>query len=168
MFMKKMMLILLAALMTGGCSQTPQPDVQEPVPSPAVSSAPSPGISAAPPVETKTVILESDEHTITFEIPVSYTTEDNTPDQAKEIIVKDGTASIITVGTGLFGVCGTGLTEEKTMINDKEVIVGYYDGSPEWSFAVFVPGKPAVYALNQIAEGDHSAADMILQSIRVK
>ncbi len=158
--MKKTVLILLAVLMTGGCSKPQQPAIEE--------TAPPQDITPVPAVETRTVTLESDEHVITFEIPVSCTAEEITQDQAKEILVKDGANEIISVGTGLFGVCGTGLTEKRTVINDKEVTVGYYDGSAEWSFAVFTSEDPRVYAVCRVYEGDRSSADMILQSIQIR
>lgn len=158
--MKRTFMILLAVLMTGACS-APQQSVIAKTASPQDTS-PSPSS------EMQTVTLEGEEHTITFEIPISYTTEEVMLDQAKEILVKEGDIEIISVGTGAFGVCGTGLKQEKMMINDTEAIVGYYDGSREWSFAVFVTGNPAVYALNRIYEGDRSPADMILQSIHVR
>ena len=37
-----------------------------------------------------------------------------------------------------FGVCGTGLEEEKTVIGGMEANVGYYDGADYWSFVSFV------------------------------
>ena len=158
--MKKAVLILLAVLMTGGCAEPKQTAVEETVPPQDVTPEPY--------VETQTVTLESDEHTITFEIPVSCTAEEVMLDQAKEILVKDGANEIISVGTGFFGVCGTGLTEKRTVINDNEVTVGYYDGSPEWSFAVFTSEDPRIYAVCRVYEGDRSSADMILQSIQIK
>lgn len=158
--MKKTILILLAVLMTGGCSR-PQPTVIE-------ETAPPQDTTPAPSVETKTVTLESDEHIITFEIPVTCTAEEIMLEQAKEILIKDGANEIISVGTGFFGVCGTGLTEKRTTINDKAVTVGYYDGNPEWSFAVFTSETPRVYAISRIYEGDQSSADMILQSIQIR
>lgn len=36
-----------------------------------------------------------------------------------------------------FGVCGTGLEEEKTVIGGMEANVGYYDGADYWSFVSF-------------------------------
>lgn len=36
-----------------------------------------------------------------------------------------------------FGVCGTGLEEEKTVIGGMEANVGYYDGADYWSFISF-------------------------------
>ena len=158
--MKKTVLILLAVLMTGGCSKPQQTVTAE--------TAPPQDSTPVPSVETRTVILESDEHTITFEIPVSYTAEEIILDHAKEILVKDGVNEIISIGTGRFGVCGTGLSEKKMMINDLEAVFGYYDGSPEWSFAVFLREEPKVYAISYINEDDRSPADMILQSIHIK
>ncbi len=40
--------------------------------------------------------------------------------------------------SNMFGVCGTGLTNEKiTLNNGKEADVGYYDGNKDWSFISF-------------------------------
>lgn len=36
-----------------------------------------------------------------------------------------------------FGVCGTGLTEEKTVVAGMEANAGYYDGGKQWSFITF-------------------------------
>ena len=158
--MKKTVLILLAVLMTGGCAEPRQTVVEE--------AAPMQEMTPVPYAETQTVTLESGEHTVTFEIPVSCTAEEVMLDQAKEILVKDGVREIISVGTGFFGVCGTGLTEKRTVISGKDVTVGYYDGSPEWSFAVFTSEDPRIYAVCRVYEGDRSSADMILQSIQIK
>lgn len=37
----------------------------------------------------------------------------------------------------VFGVCGTGLEEEETVIGGMEANVGYYDGADYWSFVSF-------------------------------
>ena len=38
----------------------------------------------------------------------------------------------------MFGVCGTGLTSEKIILNNgKEASVGYYDGNEDWNFISF-------------------------------
>lgn len=36
-----------------------------------------------------------------------------------------------------FGVCGTGLTQKDTVIAGMDAVMGYYDGSDQWSFIVF-------------------------------
>ena len=155
--MKKTVLIL-AALLLCGCRK-PVQEIIEPEETPPPSPVP---------VETKTVTLETEDHTVIFEIPAAFTYEEINADQALEILVKDGDREIVTVGAGLFGVCGTGLEEKKTVINDYEVTVGYYDGKDIWSFAVFRTEKPSVYVINCIYEGDHTEADIILESIVIE
>ena len=46
-----------------------------------------------------------------------------------------------------FGVCGTGLKEEKWKIAGVEVNVGYYDGSEIWSFVAFHGDDEKIVAL---------------------
>ena len=155
--MRKTVLILTAFLLCG--CRKPVQEIIEPEETTFLSAVP---------VETKTVTLETEDHTVIFEIPVSFTCEDVNADQAKEILVRDGDREIVSVGTGLFGVCGTGLEEKKTVINEYDVTAGYYDGKDVWSFAVFRTDRPSVYVINHIWEGDHTDADMILESVKIE
>lgn len=62
----------------------------------------------------------------------------------------------------VFGVCGTGLEEKDAELpGGKKVKLGYYDGSPVWSFIVFedVPGS---YAVTCIGESDKELSDEFL------
>ena len=49
--------------------------------------------------------------------------------------------------TSSFGVCGTGLVEEKMTLAGSQVNVGYYDGSDIWNFIVFQGENEKIVAL---------------------
>lgn len=54
----------------------------------------------------------------------------------------------------VFGVCGTGLEEEETVIGGMEANVGYYDGADYWSFVSFDCGGMSGSLSWGIDEGD--------------
>lgn len=67
-------------------------------------------------------------------------------DKEPEPIVPTATIGFF---NGPFGVCGTGLAEEsKTLSDGTEVRVGYYDGSPNWSFVSFRAANETLAAIN--------------------
>ena len=68
-----------------------------------------------------------------------------------------------------FGVCGTGLTTRELGAADGlRATVGYYDGSPDWSY-VYFPDAPGCYAAyNEGLTGDDAQTALrILQSAKV-
>lgn len=156
--MVKIILVILCAL-AAGCRTAGNA---------APETTPLPAAAKTPFTETKTVTLEGDSHTIAFEIPLSYTAEETEQYEAREVLVKDGDREIVSVGTGAFGVCGTGLEEKKIMAGGLPAIAGYYDGNEYWSFAVFRDTSPSVYVINYLHEGGSAEADLILQSIRIE
>lgn len=67
-----------------------------------------------------------------------------------------------------FGVCGTGLREEKAVLPDgTAVYVGYYDGSPDWSFVSFRAANETLAAINQGLTGANArqALDIVLSLV---
>ena len=81
---------------------------------------------------------------ISIGIPETWTYElAKADDGSYAIIIRplDETGSVRIGYWPAFGVCGTGLTEEKTVIAGMEATVGYYDGGEQWRFIVFRVGE---------------------------
>lgn len=67
-----------------------------------------------------------------------------------------------------FGVCGTGLEEKEfTLLDGSKGRVGYYDGSADWSFAVFPDASENLAATNEGLTGDDAGMALeILKTFR--
>ena len=64
-----------------------------------------------------------------------------------------------------FGVCGTGRTDEKTILNNgEEASIGYYDGNKEWSDISFYNMNKDVAIINYSLVNDE--AEEALEFIR--
>lgn len=85
---------------------------------------------------------------ISIEIPPTWTHELTKADDGSYFIIIRPSHETGSIQVGYwpgFGVCGTGLTEEKTRIAGMEANIGYYDGSSQWSFITFrLEGKTYV------------------------
>lgn len=65
----------------------------------------------------------------------------------------------------LFGVCGTGLEIKNDTLNDgTELTIGYYDGSDNWTYAVFEKNDKKVVGWNYGLKGEE--AEEVLEMIK--
>ena len=78
---------------------------------------------------------------VTFRLPEDWMYDVTEPDQEEDFCIRIGPKGYdscpITIryyGNGGFGVCGTGLTQEKVRIGGYEGWQGTYDGRPVWDY----------------------------------
>lgn len=65
----------------------------------------------------------------------------------------------------MFGVCGTGLEIEKDTLNDgTEIVLGYYDGSQDWSYGTFDKNDKKLVGWNYGLKGED--AETVLEIIK--
>ncbi len=120
-------------------------------------------------ISCREIVLEDENYTLTFMIPADALTKEEQNESSGHTLTvfkDENELAVIGIMYG-FGVCGTGLKEEKTVFRDNSVILGYYDDQPDWSFAVYTDfSSPGIYVLNH--SGEDASADMILESMRVE
>lgn len=181
--MKKSLLILLAAAClfvlaacTGEKDQTTAAEQEEELPAVGEEN-PTPEtekivVRAESPVtpagtetdnvrETVTPVTWCDEEgaaAILVELPEGWTHGEVSEDYRRgiEIRPEDGDSGVtLCYYPSMFGVCGTGLTEEKIELGDGvTAFVGYYDGGKNWSFVAFHGLERSFAATNEGLTGD--------------
>lgn len=152
--MKHKLLMLSSLLILCACTasaQNPEPEPSPEIileetdpPTAAVTADPGCLITGEPLVihfpmrtDTQDVIFELDEQYVTFQIPADCRHEMRCDENSETLTVSKNGEGIISLYHGFFGVCGTGLKEEKGTLAGHPVHYGYYDGEPQWSFISF-------------------------------
>lgn len=96
----------------------------------------------------------------------TYTLEDD-EDSRYILLYHPKRAGVIRVGYDpAFGVCGTGLTEEETVIAGIRAVVGTYDGKRTWSFIGFLDEYRDYVVINDGADDWCAEALSWLESLK--
>lgn len=125
--------------------------------------------SGEPALETETII-ETETERISMYIPDEFDMRKD-GEFIRIYDRRDPETEMIVYFQKGFGVCGTGLREEKTSINDREVTIGTYDDGKYWNFAVFKVGeKDFALTRSGLWEGDelNEFADQMLSSVVIE
>lgn len=160
--MKRILMIIFAVCMIA-CSSA------ETVQNNPETETPDVTASAEPALETETII-ETETERISLYIPDEF---DIRKDEnfIRIYCRRDPETEMIVYFQKGFGVCGTGLKQEKTTINGRAATIGTYDDHTHWDFAVFKVGeKDFALTRSGLWEGDelNEFADMMLSSVVIE
>ena len=178
--MKRFCLILMtfSLLLIAGCTGG-NVDTGGTVPPAQSTPAPGSGEGEAEPADTPTLVTEAvyedDAVRFSVQLPESWAYsilkgENPEGDQGGiSFFPEDSDRSVhLSLYNYPFGVCGTGLEEKEfTLLDGSAGRVGYYDGSADWSFAVFPDASENLAATNEGLTGDDAGMALeILKTFR--
>lgn len=126
-------------------------------------------VEAAVMVKSITDRYSAENTSFELDIPEGWSFEEYSGDGSCGLVLTPAVApelhySLLYYGR-VFGVCGTGLEEERVQLGDGglEATVGYYDGSERWSFVAFRHNDDS-YALTWSAAGGSEPDDSVVSA----